>query len=132
MPLCFPTPSDPFNLFSITCLFFPAANTKCFISFFSLCCLPTPPCPSYRFDLPYHFISKSSLGLPTVSSAHLSASFAILFPHFILPLLPSLPLRGLVSLLRSDSLLINNAQETGCFYNTDIALLRRTPPRNLF
>lgn len=33
--------------------------------------------------------------------------------------------------LRSNILLINNVQETGCFYNSEITLLSPTPPWNL-
>lgn len=140
MPLCSPTPSDPFNLFSISWLFFsPAANIKCFflmrfISFSPLCCLPhlcvRPPPPSFWFALSLYLQV-----IPLPPNRFFRTSICILF-RLLSPTLSSLSSRLFLCagwfLLRSDSLLINNAQETGCFYNTDIALLLPTPPRNLF
>lgn len=136
--------SDPFNLFSIAHISFFSANitrisvcfsASFFISCFSLMSLaflfhfshhPVVTCWFFRsymylFNSPFPCLS----GFPLF---HHMLAFCLLVPSGIPSISSSLLLCLDWFFLRSNISLINNGQETGCFYNSEITLLSPTPP----
>lgn len=121
--------SDPFNLFSITQIFFFSTNITSVSSWFM-----SPISSPYVGCLWLYPLSFFSSNLPdavsdlfiTVITLFLKMSFIFCIPSGF-PSIPSYPY-ACCSLFRSNSLSINNVRETGCFYNTDITLLSPAPP----
>lgn len=115
-------PSDLSDLVSVLCICLFLSYLSPFLFLLS---------PSFFLSLLIFHLSFSphiSLKLLPPSASHLWIS--------LLPFL-SLPLYRLPPLLRSNSRLINDVQETGCFYNTDTTLLPfflslQIPPFSLF
>lgn len=99
-------------------------HRSCSSSWFLIIYVPCPP-PSFPLSptpwRPPPFPLRSSLHQFSASLFHAQA-----IPRLLIPTLSSFPSHLFPSaqgwfLPKSDSLLINNVQETGCFYNTDIA-----------